>query len=162
MIYKGSMFIYKNSLDENSKFKFPENLQNALVLIQQAVAGEKKDSLFYTFLLNNAPSYEDIKIINGIREDEINHNKMFSSLYYDITAKEVPPIDGEEFIEPSSYCEGLKFAIFGEQESVQSYRQILYAMQMPVHVNMLTEIITDEIRHGSLYNYLYSKNQCNI
>lgn len=156
------LYIYKNLLDENSRFKFPENLQNALVLIQQAVSSEKKDSLFYTFLLNNAPSYEDIKIINGIREDEINHNKMFISLYYDITSKEVPPIDGEEFIEPNSYCEGLKFAILGEQESIQSYRQILYAMQMPVHINMLTEIITDEIRHGSLYNYLYSKNQCNI
>ncbi|HCL01056.1 MAG TPA: rubrerythrin, partial [Lachnoclostridium phytofermentans] len=42
------------------------------------------------------------------------------------------------------------------------YRQILFAMQDRIHINMLTEIITDEIRHGILYTYLYSKNNCNF
>ncbi|HBD01414.1 MAG TPA: rubrerythrin, partial [Lachnoclostridium sp.] len=37
---------------------------------------------------------------------------------------------------------------------------ILYAMQSRVHINMMIEIITDEIRHGILYNYLYAKNGC--
>jgi rubrerythrin len=59
------------------------------------------------------------------------------------------------------YCDGLKRALLGEQNAVAKYRQILYAMQTPIHINMVTEIITDEIRYGSLYNYLYSKNNCN-
>ena len=58
------------------------------------------------------------------------------------------------------YCEGIKMAIMGEQNAVRKYRKILYAMQERVEINILTEIITDEIRHGSLYNYLYSKNGC--
>ena len=33
-------------------------------------------------------------------------------------------------------------------------------MQDRRHINMLTEIITDEIRHANLYNLLYSKNGC--
>lgn len=67
---------------------------------------------------------------------------------------------GEQFIQPESYCAGLSRALLGEQNAVQRYRKILYAMQDRVHINMMTEIITDEIRHGILYNYLYTKNGC--
>lgn len=40
------------------------------------------------------------------------------------------------------------------------YRNILYAMEFREHINMMIEIITDELRHGILYNYLYTKNGC--
>lgn len=143
-------------------FRFPENLPNALALIQQAVAGENEDRLFYTYLIENAPTNEDAQIITGIRNDEINHYNMFNRLYFDITGNTLHPLNGEQFTPPNSYCEGLKRALLGEQNAVRKYRQILYAMQTPVHINMLTEIITDEIRHGSLYNYLYAKNGCRV
>jgi hypothetical protein len=45
---------------------------------------------------------------------------------------------------------------------VRKYRRILYALQDRVQINILAGIFTDEIRHGSLYNYLYSKNGCRI
>jgi hypothetical protein len=45
---------------------------------------------------------------------------------------------------------------------VRKYRRILYALQDRVHINILTGIITDEIRHGILYSYLYSKNGCRV
>ncbi|MDP2891609.1 MAG: ferritin-like domain-containing protein, partial [Bacillota bacterium] len=54
-----------------------------------------------------------------------------------------------------------KQALMGEQNAVRKYRQVLFAMTDRRLINMITEIITDEIRHATLYNYLYAKNGCN-
>lgn len=147
-------------------YSYPENLANALALILQAVSGENEDSLFYTYLSEIAPSEEESQIISGIRDNEISHRHMFSQIHQDITGTGAVLPDAEQFVPqfvpPSSYCEGLKRAILGEQHAVQNYRQILFAMQTRIHINMLTEIITDEIRHGSLFNYLYARNGCNV
>jgi rubrerythrin len=141
-------------------FEYPQNLQGALMLIQQAVAGENEDRLFYSWLIDHAPSYEDKQIIAGIRDNEISHFGYFRQIYSEITGEMPPQIQGEAFTVPGSYCEGLGRALMGEQNAVQKYRKILYAMQTRVHINMLTEIITDELRHGLLYSYLYAKNAC--
>jgi rubrerythrin len=141
-------------------FTYPQNLQNALTLIQQALAGETEDRMFYTWLIEHAPSNEDQQIISGIRDNEIGHFALFKKLYYELTGMTPQQAPGEEFIPPESYCAGLASALLGEQSAVQRYRKILYAMQNRVHINIMTEIITDEIRHGILYNYLYTKNGC--
>ncbi|HWT26440.1 MAG TPA: ferritin-like domain-containing protein [Mobilitalea sp.] len=141
-------------------FTYPQNLQHALDLIQQALSGETEDRMFYTWLLEQAPSKEDQEIITGIRNDEIGHFALFNQLYYEITGMSPQQITGEPFTPPENYCAGLARALLGEQNAVRKYRQILYAMQFRVHINIMTEIITDEIRHGILYNYLYSKNNC--
>lgn len=145
-----------------SIFVYPENLPNALSLIEQALGGETEDRIFYGYLIENAPSDEDARIIDGIRQDEMKHYKLFQQLYYELTGEMAPKSNEEQFEKPKSYCDGLRHAILDEQSAVSRYRQILYAMQARVHINVLTEIITDEIRHGSLFNYLYSKNGCNV
>lgn len=150
------------SMQINDVFIFPENLENALSLIREAVSGESEDREFYSFLLELSPTMEEKEIITGIRDDEINHYNLFHQIYYDITGEMIPQLVSEQFIPPASYCEGLKKALLGEQNAVKKYRQILYAMQTSIHYNMLIEIITDEIRHGSLYNYLYAKSGCNV
>lgn len=142
-------------------YMYPQNLAGALVLIQQAVAGENEDKMFYSYLIETAPTKEDKEIITGIRDNEINHFNLFRQIFYEITGRTLPPVQGEEFVHPATYCDGLKRALIGEQNAVQKYRKILYAMQNRIHINILTDIITDEIRHGILYNYLYSKNNCN-
>lgn len=144
----------------SSRFIYPQNLQEALAMIQQATTGETKDRLFYSWLIENAPSDEDKQIIMGIRDNEIGHYALFNQLYYQITGNRIPQLQGEQFTPPASYCEGLAQALQGEQNAVKNYRNILYAMQAREHINMMTEIITDEIRHGILYNYLYAKNGC--
>lgn len=141
-------------------YLYPKNLSNALTLIEQAAEGENEDRMFYTYLIENAPSAEDKQIISGIRDNEIKHFSMFRQIYFELTRRTLPASKTENFVPPASYCEGLKRAIMGEQNAVVKYRQILFAMQARVHINMLTEIITDELRHGILYNYLYSKNGC--
>ncbi|HEX2938072.1 MAG TPA: ferritin-like domain-containing protein [Ruminiclostridium sp.] len=141
-------------------FLYPQNLQGALTLIQQATAGETEDRMFYTWLIEHAPSSEDKQIIAGIRDNEIGHYALFRQLYYELTGRMLPQVQGEQFTPPANYCEGIARALMGEQNAVQKYRKILYAMQNRVHINMMTEIITDEIRHGILYNYLYAKDEC--
>lgn len=141
-------------------FSYPENLQGALTLIRQAVAGENEDRMFYTWLIEHAASSEDKQIISGIRDNEIGHYALFKQIYFELTGMEVPQTQGEQFTPPASFCEGIGKALLGEQNAVQKYRKIWYAMETRIHINMLAEIITDEIRHGILYSYLYSKNGC--
>ena len=151
-----------NTVDAVSLFPYiyPQNLSQALQLIKEGVAGEREDRMFYDYLISTAPSEEDKEIIKGIRDNEIQHFSMFRQIYYQLTGQQLPPSQDVPFDKPASYCDGIKKALMGEQKAVQKYRKILFAMQNRVHINMLTEIITDEIRHGILYNYLYSKNGC--
>ena len=142
------------------EYTYPQNVPGALKLIQDAVAGETEDRMFYQYLIENAPSEEDKEIITGIRDDEIRHFSLFRQVYYQLTGQMLPPPQDVTFEIPASYCEGVKRALRGEQNAVRKYRRILYALQDRVQINILTGIITDEIRHGILYNYLYSKNGC--
>lgn len=141
-------------------FSYPQNYQNALAQIRTALGGETEDRMFYTWLIEHAPSEADRQIISGIRDNEICHFGYFRQLYRELTGSAAPAVPQERFTPPATYCEGLGRALQGEQGAVQRYRQILFAMQTRDHFNMLTEIITDEIRHGILYSYLYSKNGC--
>ncbi|NNJ30903.1 ferritin-like domain-containing protein [Lacrimispora defluvii] len=141
-------------------FTFPQNLPNALDLIQQGLAGENEDRLFYSWLIENAPSDEDKQIISGIRDNEIGHYALFKQLFNEITGVMPQQVQEEQFVIPESYCSGLSRALLGEQNAVIRYRNILYAMEFREHINMMIEIITDELRHGILYNYLYTKNGC--
>lgn len=141
-------------------FTYPQNLDGALELILEALSGETEDRVFYMWLINHASSEEDRQIISGIRDNEIGHYALFRRVYQDLTGEMPPSTNGESFVEPESYCAGLSRALLGEQNAVQKYRKILYAMQSRLHINILVEIITDEIRHGILYSYLYSKNGC--
>ena len=143
-------------------YTYPQNVPEALKLIQDAVAGENEDRLFYQYLIDNAPSEEDKEIIKGIRDDEINHFNLFRQIYYQLTGQTLPLPQNVAFEKPASYCDGIKRALRGEQNAVRKYRRILFALQDRVQINILTEIITDELRHGILYNYLYSKNGCRI
>lgn len=141
-------------------YTYPQNVLGAIKTIQDAVVGETEDRLFYQYLIENAPSEEDKEIIKGIRDDEINHFNLFRQVHFQLTGQTLPPPQNVTFEKPASYCDGIKKAVRGEQNAVKKYRGILFALQNRVQINILTGIITDEIRHGILYNYLYSKNGC--
>lgn len=138
------------------------DLSEALMIIQNAIKGESEDAAFYEVLISMAPSREDKKIITEIRSNEMKHNKMFKQLYYDLTGKTINTNSTVENVQIANYCDGLQKALMGEQMAVERYRKILFAMQDRKYINMMTEIITDELRHLGLYNYLYSKNKCTM
>lgn len=141
-------------------FTYPQNLPGALELLEGALAGETEDRMFYSWLMEQAPTQEARQIIAGIRDDEIGHFALFRQVYTELTGRTPPQVSGETFRPPESYCQGLGRALLGEQNAVTKYRKILFALQSRVHINILTQIITDELRHGILYNYLYAKNGC--
>ena len=136
------------------------SMVEALNLIKDAVEGEAEDRMFYDFLINSASSRKDKEIIKGIRDDEIKHAKLFRQLYYEYTGKVIGPKQDVQFERPETYCAGLIKALMGEQNAVRKYRKILFAMKERSHINILTEIITDEIRHATLYNLLIHNNDC--
>ena len=143
-------------------FDINSNLPDALRLIEDAVMGETEDRLFYQYLISQAPAEQEKDVIGGIRDDEMKHYLLFRQIYQELTGNALPPAEEVPFEKPASYCEGLRRALMGEQRAVTRYRRILYAMKDRKHINMLTEIITDELRHFGLYNYLYAKNKCTV
>lgn len=155
--------IEQQQIDETNPFTYPENLENALELIRLAVQEEDRDSLYNNFLIDNAVSSVSREILEEIRDDEIRHYQLLKQIYFDLTGEEVPePELIAEYEQPSCFCEGLKTAILGDSKNIELYRQILYAMESRVHINMVTDMLTDEIKHVGLYNYIYSKNGCRI
>lgn len=147
---------------QQDSYVYPQNLPMALQLIREAVSGESEDRKFYEYLISVAPTTEEKNIIGGIRDDEISHFGLFRQIYQELTGQTLPPPPQEEFKKPATYCEGLKNAFMGEQGVVPKYRKILFALQDRTQINKLTAIITDELRHASIYNYLYAKNKCTV
>ncbi|AJA48453.1 rubrerythrin [Clostridium pasteurianum DSM 525 = ATCC 6013] len=153
--------MYRNdNTMQTDPYTYPGNLPGAINLIKEAVSGEREDELFYDYLINTAPTQEAKSIITSIRNDEIKHNGMFRKIYTELTGQVLTPDENVSFEKPLSYCSGIKRALQGELAAVQRYRRILFAMQNRVHINMLTEIITDELRHANLYNFLFTLGRC--
>ncbi len=138
---------------------YDPDLQKALYLIRKAVAGETADRKFYEYLISVAPTQREKEIIAGIRDDEMKHFDMFRKIYLDITGYYPQPIGEEEFEQPANYLEGIEKALFGELRAIEMYRQIYFGLRTRQHRDMLFEIITDEIRHSAMYNYLYTRNR---
>lgn len=144
-------------------YTYPENLNEALRMIEEAVMGEASDVKFYEALMKICEKMcgkDDMKIFEGIIADEHKHAQLFRTIYCEITGHVLPEAHADKVNAPKSCCEGLQEAIFDELMAVEKYRRILYAMQNRKHINMLVEIITDEQKHAQKLNYLYSKYDC--
>lgn len=135
------------------------NLQNSLILIKQSVQGEQNDELFYDELIRLAPTVEQKNIIASIRDDERKHNRMFRNIYRSLTGQEVTGVSMEEFIKPASYLDGIQKALFGELAAVEKYREIWKGLPVGPYRDALFEIILDELKHSSKYNYLFTLNR---
>ena len=150
----------RNNANHYDPYSYPENLPTALELIEEAVEVESRAEAFYEYLISIAPYEDDKKIIRSIRDDERSHNKLFRRIYYELTCQMLPESENGDFTVPETYCQGLKMALENELNAVRKYRQIYYAMCYRTHMNIMTGIITDELRHADYINFLYSKNEC--
>ncbi|EKQ56181.1 MULTISPECIES: ferritin-like domain-containing protein [unclassified Clostridium] len=133
-------------------------LQEALEGVRKAVQGEREDELFYDYLISQAPTNDQKEIIISIRDDERRHNRIFRMIYEDFTGEKVSADSEETFEEPESYLEGIKKALFGELRAVEKYRAIRRRLPMGMYRDLLFDIITDELKHASKYNYLFTLN----
>lgn len=135
-----------------------KELKDALKGVKAGVQGEREDELFYDYLISVAPSREDKEIIASIRDDERKHNKYFRMIYRYFTGMEIPMNEEEDFERPSSYLDGIRRALFGELRAVEKYRDIRKNLPDGAFKDVLFEIITDELKHSSKYNYLLTTN----
>ncbi|WP_243145824.1 ferritin-like domain-containing protein [Clostridium chromiireducens] len=71
---------------------------------------------------------------------------------------EVPVGEEETFETPESYLDGIKKALFGELGAVEMYKAIRRRLPMGAYKDVLFDIITDELKHASKYNYLFTLN----
>lgn len=152
MEYK-KLFVYEKECSNKP-------LQELLELIEkEAIEGEKKDTLFYGYLINAAPNNEQKDIIIQIQTDEKRHKDMFMQIYKDLTNTQIEMSDNEEnIVLPDCYLDGIKQALENELGVVKTYRKIYEGLCDKTHRDMLFEIITDELIHGSKYNYIIFEN----
>jgi rubrerythrin len=146
---------YNNNGFSEATYK---TLEEALDLVSQAVQGERKDELFYDYLISVAPTQEEKGIISDIRDDEKKHNRMFREIYEYYTGYELPQADRQDFMEPASYLEGIKEALFGELAAMERYRIIHAGLPSRYYRDMVFEILTDELKHADKYNYILNLN----
>lgn len=134
-------------------------LKEALASIKESVEGEIEDAAFYTMLLSLTSNKEDIEIINSIISDEKKHNLLLRNLYFELTNKKLPENREEKNVDNMlNYIRNLKKALMGELDAVKRYRKIMAAMPDENKYAVVMEILTDEIRHANLYNYLIAKS----
>lgn len=135
-----------------------KSLEQALSLAKQAVQGEREDELFYDYLISVAPSDEEVEIIESIRDDERKHNKMFKAIYKYYTGEEIETSMDVNFEKPRSFIDGVKKAFFGELSAMERYRIIRAGMPDRYFRDMVFEILTDEMKHATKYNYILNLN----
>lgn len=147
----------------NYNYPTSKSFIKSVNLIQDSVEGEKSDALFYEWLINNIPTdiltqkqAKSIKdTIESIREDEMSHNKMFKTMYQQLTGVEANPTE-TEFVPPENFTEGILMALNGELNAVKRYRTIMNGMPNLYYRDIVFNILTDELRHANLYNYIYT------
>ncbi|WP_460294173.1 ferritin-like domain-containing protein [Clostridium tertium] len=141
---------------QNNQKPHPQ-LSLALDEIRKAVQGEREDELFYDYLISLAPTKDEKEIIESIRNDERKHNQLFRKIYKDFTGNEINTMNEENLKKPLSFIDGIRTALFGELKAVDKYK----SLPIGAYKDMLFDIIMDELKHASKYNYLFSLNNTN-
>lgn len=145
----------------NQMPKLYKPLDEALILVKNAVQGERNDELFYDYLISVAPSLEEKNIISTIRNDEIKHNKYFREIYNYFTKETLTTPATINFEKPKSYIEGITNAKFGELAAVEKYRDIRAGLPIEYYRDMVFEILTDELKHADKCNFVLYLNSIN-
>lgn len=142
----------------NSQMTDENKLEQGLLWVRKAVQGDRIGESFYDYLIIQAPTTEEKKIISSIREDERRHNRILREIYEISTGIEIPFEEEENFRIPKSYLEGIKKALSRELKAVENYKVIRRILPTETYKDILFEIITDELKHASKYNYLFTLN----
>ncbi|MCM3079386.1 ferritin-like domain-containing protein [Brevibacillus invocatus] len=139
--------------------RYDNQTQIALRLIQEAIGDERHDELFYDYLISVAPTEQEKQVIAGIRDDERKHRRWFRQIYTELTGQQPPAMEEREtFQKPESYLDGIEKALMGELKAFEKYR-VIYQNIPARYRDAIFEIMTDEMKHASYYNWLYAKNK---
>lgn len=147
------------TLSDVDIYTYPQNLRDALQLIEAALNREAEDKYTYDFLLKAAPP-DDLATLNLFHNDELNHYKILRRIYTELTGQQAPKTSPLSMAtkQRSSYCEALEIGLKEIEQELLEYSRIMYAMQSRSHINMMMGIIINEIRHASGVNFMYAKS----
>lgn len=155
--YPNNVCTYNYSKN-NRTSEISSDLKEVIELIKESVGHEKEDEEFYKLLLTLTTNIEDINIINSIIADERKHNQILRNLYFELTGKKLPESRNESNVDNMlNYRKNLQKALMGELNAVKRYRKIMAAMPDNQKYALIMEILTDELRHANLYNFLFAK-----
>lgn len=153
-----NIYTYKQ-ITKKRDIKSQREKEELIESIKKSIESEKKDEEFYKFLLSLTVNQEDIKIINSIISDERKHKEILREIYFELTDNKLEENREENAIDNFlNYKRNLKKAFFGELDAVKRYRNIMKDMPDKDKYSSLMEILTDELRHANLYNFLITKN----
>lgn len=127
--------------------------------IKESIQYEKSAQAFYTHLIDRAPDEQQRTILKGILKDEYKQCRMLRNIYKELTGLDVTVQEDGTTMFPETYMEGLNSVILYELSAMERYRSIYMTMPNETMKNQLFEILTDEMKHAILINYLINLNQ---
>lgn len=139
-------------------YEFPNRQNDKLVNdIEKAINGEYSAIHCYEKIANLAPSSKERNQILEIRQDEIRHLQQFSQIYVSLTRMQPKYKIIEEC--PNTYKEGLEFAFFDEQETVDFYLDIAEKTSDPHIKGAFKRASADEQNHAVWFLYYLSRKR---
>lgn len=131
------------------------DLPRALRLMQQAAEYEAR-ARESCLRLSAMAGAGDREIFSGISKESEKHCCILRRIYREITNESLPsPARAAEGA--NGYMPALEQAFLKAQRAAADYRDMLFAMRTREHVNMMTHIVTDKLRHLALFNMLLAK-----
>lgn len=154
------MFIY--TFEKREPWQMPlgyEGLEQAIDLMEVTVENGAAGIKLLNFLIDNAPTEQEKRLLIGMRNDELKHEKMLREIYRDITGEDMQIFDPVEINLPESYVDGIVEAILDHFETILLINTIQYGLQSERYRNILFEIRIDELRHADELNFIYTFNK---
>ncbi len=149
----------------------PLQLQNSINLIQDTINAMEQDLLFYNWLsgklpiseLQTLPSpnleeiYDILEIIETLKNDSIKNSTLLKEIYYQLTGTYANIEQGFYFVPPRDLFTGIYGSIVKSTKYVKQLGLIMFGLPNYYYRDALFSIITDELNHGTLLNYVYTK-----
>lgn len=143
-------------------YTYPQNLRDALRLIEDALNRETEDSADYDYLIANAPSGKEKDLLTSMRGEDAQNFISLRRIYTSLTGQ-APPEPGPLARVPQrikSFCDGLKKGLGVLEQESREYPKILYALQNRTDINLMLDVLFAEIRHYIQVSRMYFENRC--
>ncbi|EJO5347428.1 hypothetical protein NRP93_001507 [Clostridium botulinum] len=126
--------------------------------MKETIKYKRSEEFLYDFLISVAPTKKEKNIIASIRQEEIKNSKTFIKLYTLYTGQSIYLQPNTNFQKPKSYIDGIKKAKLYKLNSIEKYTNIRSSLPNEYHKNILSNILTNELKHNDKYNYILNVN----
>jgi rubrerythrin len=142
----------------------PTQLEESIYKIGNSVESDEIIIRYYQWLINHIPiseltSEQSDRIRNTLETiliDRINHNNILKDMYYQLTGNVVTIVE-KQFAEPENFKIEIMEEFVRALEGIQKYRLIMFGLPSLYYRDLIYIIISDKIRHASLYNYILTE-----